>query len=588
MPDTTKRPPRDDADRRAAPVAGALASVLDELARVVRDDPGVRRALGRLIDSLSPDALDRPASPGEADDHSTRDPDGPDGPPPSSASSVTAETPSSPPRVRTETMQIGGNAVEVEVLADDRVPGPKPITGPTIVRRDPPPQREREPWWASGPLADLAACARTAGTLARRLGAAADALEGRPAGDADASTIARDLRDDPFAGDWTRAGALEAQRPDPALLRDAAVAASILARAADVVARLEASGPKQHDLRPESWQMLASAQYLLRERLTAAGIEDDPLQRAVFAWLRRRADEERQFIERHLKELEPDGPPEVEDLVDAADDLDARLVFRTTTLRTRTKKLHNLTYKCRRLAEDKADAGETAAEWRRIADLAQAVVDTGVPPTLREMRDAVLDALDTLSADVEATLDGPIRATIASARALAARRREGDVATEDGAPSADADAPPTARAAIDDVLARHPGRIVLALNGRSDPDYRYERPAEVREAFEWLAVDYHDARTGAVPCNHLELDLRLRDRCGWQYRAAQSATTVGRFPEWYRCTYEGRSFDVHEHIGRGDARRLGSKSIRVAFAWDDERQVVVVGFLGQHQRTTAS
>jgi len=143
-----------------------------------------------------------------------------------------------------------------------------------------------------------------------------------------------------------------------------------------------------------------------------------------------------------------------------------------------------------------------------------------------------------------------------------------------------------------DILAEHgerwSGRLVFALNNRSDRDYEYERPAEVVKALDWLAGPLRDAKLGRTRADVRALGLELSKRCGWHYRPHQSATTVGRFPEWYRCVWDGRTFDVHEHVGRGDAKRMGTKSIRVAFAWDAKHEVVVVGFVGQHQRTKQS
>jgi hypothetical protein len=63
---------------------------------------------------------------------------------------------------------------------------------------------------------------------------------------------------------------------------------------------------------------------------------------------------------------------------------------------------------------------------------------------------------------------------------------------------------------------------------------------------------------------------------------------MGRYPDWYKCTYEGRSLDLVEHIGRGNTKRQGPNAIRVAFAWDESSRKIVVGFIGQHQRTGQS
>ncbi len=143
-----------------------------------------------------------------------------------------------------------------------------------------------------------------------------------------------------------------------------------------------------------------------------------------------------------------------------------------------------------------------------------------------------------------------------------------------------------------DVLATNPdrwtNRLVFALNNRSIMDYHYARPGEIEFALDWLAGEYRDARLGVRPRSLEELQESLRIAGGWHYRSHQSSTTVGKYRDWYECTWDGRPYDIHAHIGRGNTKRMTENSIRLAFAWDEERQVVVVGFVGQHQRTTAT
>lgn len=140
--------------------------------------------------------------------------------------------------------------------------------------------------------------------------------------------------------------------------------------------------------------------------------------------------------------------------------------------------------------------------------------------------------------------------------------------------------------AIDRVKQRYAGRIVFALNNKSDPVIPFRDPDEVFAALEWLATFYVEARTGRQRCTRLDHEL-AKTLPGWDYSARQSEGTVGQNPEWYRCTWEGRRYEIDEHIGYGASKRP-EETIRIAFAWDSDRETVVVGYVGQHQRNTKS
>ena len=72
-----------------------------------------------------------------------------------------------------------------------------------------------------------------------------------------------------------------------------------------------------------------------------------------------------------------------------------------------------------------------------------------------------------------------------------------------------------------------------------------------------------------------------------RHKTDQSAATVGMYRDWRRTTYQGRTVDILQHLGKGasfDAR----STIPIAFAWDDETDRVVVGYVGRHQRNRQS
>lgn len=61
---------------------------------------------------------------------------------------------------------------------------------------------------------------------------------------------------------------------------------------------------------------------------------------------------------------------------------------------------------------------------------------------------------------------------------------------------------------------------------------------------------------------------------------------MGQFAEYYEVVVDGRKHKLEEHISTGNGYARGT--IRIAFYWDGDRGKVVVGYIGRHQRTTAT
>lgn len=129
-------------------------------------------------------------------------------------------------------------------------------------------------------------------------------------------------------------------------------------------------------------------------------------------------------------------------------------------------------------------------------------------------------------------------------------------------------------------------RLLLKTNSKSQVrDNPFEKPEDVWEALKWLATDYRDARAGisGVP----DFDLSVREACGWQYKSGQHDTTKNKYKEWYTTKTNNKTYWLLEHVGTG-ASKDARHTIRIAFDWDKDEKLVVVGYIGQHQRTDAT
>lgn len=165
--------------------------------------------------------------------------------------------------------------------------------------------------------------------------------------------------------------------------------------------------------------------------------------------------------------------------------------------------------------------------------------------------------------------------------ALEQRKTAGPTSVEDALP------PSSVREAVERAEKKYADRLVFCPNSKSEhKNSAFESPDEVFDVFDWLATCYFDARTGQRRCPRLDHELS-QTLPGWDYSAKQSETTLGANAEWYHCTWDGRRYEISEHVRYGTSRRE-QEAIRIAFAWDSERQRVVIGYIGQHQKNTKS
>ena len=141
------------------------------------------------------------------------------------------------------------------------------------------------------------------------------------------------------------------------------------------------------------------------------------------------------------------------------------------------------------------------------------------------------------------------------------------------------------RQAWDLARARHKDRLVFRPNKKSELDYGYRRPREVWDALDWLATTYHDTRMGKTRI--IDLNESIRNTCsGWEYKPNQTDITFNTFREWYETTWDGKPYELREHLAKGTGR--DANVIRIAFAWDEDAERVIVGYLGPHQRSRSS
>ena len=135
----------------------------------------------------------------------------------------------------------------------------------------------------------------------------------------------------------------------------------------------------------------------------------------------------------------------------------------------------------------------------------------------------------------------------------------------------------TVQDALDRASEQFRDELLISLNSKSSTRIPFQRPQEVFDALEWLATAYRR-----------DPEATISDACpGWFFRRKQSDSTVGMFREWYETRVAGHRYDLTSHVGKGSSFDPKT-TIRIGFAWDEQNDRVIVGFIGQHQKSRQS
>lgn len=335
--------------------------------------------------------------------------------------------------------------------------------------------------------------------------------------------------------------------------------------------------------------LAAEAQSALAKGLSDLGTGKDKDQRDLWTWLRQATDRHNVFLDRFMSREVPASPADLHDYPERLGSYIDEFRSRLGREKNRRGRLNRLKYHVERIERaliDDSDPGDStlAHDWRVITNTVSDWVSDGDQVTDGRL----LEALASVSGEIPQDLvtGHVVRVAEEVERWLDARSEKFDEEESETGPD---EGPRDIGSAVKSVCERFPGRITIALNKRSNQAHPYTRPVEVERALEWLATVYWEVRMGMLKGqDHRALNHGLLETCGWFYRPRQSPTTMGRYPDWYRCSFNGRALELEEHIGRGNAKRQGEDSIRIAFAWDARSSLVVVGFIGQHQKTTQS
>ncbi len=133
------------------------------------------------------------------------------------------------------------------------------------------------------------------------------------------------------------------------------------------------------------------------------------------------------------------------------------------------------------------------------------------------------------------------------------------------------------------------GKVVFALNSKSDLEAPFAFPTDVLTALRWLAGPFWESKALSKAIGLPEESLK-KVLPNWSYAGNQTEMTLGRYEEWYKVDYplpSGRTAYALQHLKYGVGADPANM-IRVGFLWDEGQKVWVIGYIGPHQRNTKS
>jgi hypothetical protein len=164
--------------------------------------------------------------------------------------------------------------------------------------------------------------------------------------------------------------------------------------AADAAALLRecAFEVEDDDLLKRCLDVAAEAQSALRSAVMAVEATTDTDQQSLFLWIRNTVEEERVFIDRHLRATDPADPYSSADIQGRIQTIREECQAAIERQVQRTRWLSRLQYHAKLIRE----RGSNDHDWSIVAQVTDEMVRDGIPPSNREIRDVMLPIIDNV------------------------------------------------------------------------------------------------------------------------------------------------------------------------------------------------
>lgn len=184
--------------------------------------------------------------------------------------------------------------------------------------------------------------------------------------------------------------------PSPSGLRQFEILARSYEAVAEVLALIRQIGEEPNQYESEFEQcldLLAEAQSALRVAVHEIDGPNDWDQLQVFGWLKAATSKYGIFVQRYMRANDPADPLQWESLTTRIEAVDVAIQEKQRRAKQRRKLLNKVRHKLSLIAEDPEDA---EAHWEILINTVDKLIQDGLPPSNRELRELLLPAIDEL------------------------------------------------------------------------------------------------------------------------------------------------------------------------------------------------
>jgi hypothetical protein len=167
---------------------------------------------------------------------------------------------------------------------------------------------------------------------------------------------------------------------------DNAAAAAELVRRLDDLETLSTDPSMQR-----AFHLLAEAQSALRVAAMRAEGPEDSDQFEIFQWLKTNTRDREIYVARHMRVNDPADPGDRRELAARIGGFGEELGERAVQSKKRAKLLGKVKHKTQLIASGE---GNTAESWSILLETVQELIDDGLPPSNRELRDRLVEVAD--------------------------------------------------------------------------------------------------------------------------------------------------------------------------------------------------
>ncbi len=256
-----------------------------------------------------------------------------------------------------------------------------------------------------------------------------------------------------------------------------------LALAADIAGALDTQDWEDRDTLLAVFELLAESQSALRRALIECDLPADEEQTHAFYWLRRQTEQHSVYLERYMRLDNPADPADWETRSRRLHELEQRLTDARSQRRTQLELRKRLAYHAKRIRNATPGAEFVLDDWKKVDDTAAALLQLGVRPSERELREELLPILELRPSQ----LDLP----------EAVRRIDIEIDRYLASKEFDSSPPPPARERSPAVLKAADllrGKRIVLIGGVERPHSKLalERAFELQE-LEWITTREHES-----------------------------------------------------------------------------------------------